>query len=251
MSQAIPVIDLNANIPYNFVVPESPSPATYLIVTNSGAVPIQWNIGSNSGHIPNGMTVAISVNAAGTQVGFTSDQNTNIYITVWTQSDGQLRVPQGAPISSVEVSSNVNATIINNSVPINGTVAVVGDVTTVIGPITNGFPNLGSTPTTPTTLADGALTVTAANQWQGAYTATNTINITELQLQFSVTTAGDWFAFRILQQNGGIIPLGSIAPVTLGIVSLAKHIQMNNGDGLQAASSTANTQFGFWGMNWI
>ena len=252
MSQAIPAITIQANVPYEFTVPESPAPATYLVVTNTGASPIQWMIGSSSGHIPNGMTGIVHTDAANTQVQFVSDVTTVIYITVWTQNDGALHVPQGAPISSVLIGNLVNANITNSSVPVNGSVGITGTVTIIGDPITSGVPNLGSTPNTPTTLSGGALVVPTANTWEDAFSATSSILLTDLMLAFSTTSAGNWFAFQVVRSSGAIVPLGPPIPIFEGSpVVLSKNIGMANGDVLQACSSIAVTAVGFWGINWI
>lgn len=105
MSQAIPAITIQANVPYEFTVPESPAPASAIIVTNTGLVPVQWSTGQSSGYIPNGTTLAISVTAAGTIVTFTADTGLTMYITVWTINDGPVFVPQGSPITEVNLAA--------------------------------------------------------------------------------------------------------------------------------------------------
>ena len=105
MSQAIPAITIQANEPYDFTVPESPAPAAYLIVTNTGLVPVQWNTGQSSGYIPNGTTLAISAGGAGTIVTFTATAVVAVFITVWTINDGPVFVPQGSPITEVNLAA--------------------------------------------------------------------------------------------------------------------------------------------------
>ncbi len=105
MSQAIPAITIQANVPYEFTVPESPAPASALIITNTGLVPVQWSTGQSSGYIPNGTTLAISVTAAGTVVTFSADTGLTLYITVWTINDGPVFVPQGSPITEVNLAA--------------------------------------------------------------------------------------------------------------------------------------------------
>lgn len=110
MSQAIPAITVQANVPYEFNVPESPAPANYLIITNTGLVPLQWSTGQSSGYIPNGTTLAISAGGAGTVVIFTSTATIDIFITVWTINDGPVYVPQGSPITEINLAAGATVT---------------------------------------------------------------------------------------------------------------------------------------------
>ena len=97
MSQAIPAITIQANVPYEFTVPESPAPAAALVVSNSTTASIQWSNGSTGGYIPSASTVSIKPINANTVVSFTGPQPGIIYITVWTINDGPIVLPQGSP----------------------------------------------------------------------------------------------------------------------------------------------------------